>query len=76
VLEVPHAGDKVMDRPLRKGFDLQELLDEVARHYVVRAMHQVGHRKKQAAEVLGFANYQTLGNWMQRLGLSEEKQTD
>lgn len=76
VLEVPHAGDTVMDRPLRKGFDLQALLDEVARHYVVRAMHQVGHRKKQAAEVLGFANYQTLGNWMQRLGLSEEKQTD
>lgn len=76
VLEVPHAGDATMDRPLRKGFDLQALLDDVARHYMVRALQRTGQRKKQAAELLGFANYQTFGNWMQRLGLSEEKQTD
>jgi DNA-binding NtrC family response regulator len=57
---------------LGKGFDLQTLLDEVARHYLQRAMAQTGGRKKQAAELLGFSNYQTLGNWMTKLDVQND----
>ena len=32
-------------------------------------MKQSGDRKTVAAELLGFPNYQTFGNWMRRLGV-------
>lgn len=65
--DTPQGG--VLDQKLGKGFDLQTILDDVSRHYLTRAMAQAGNRKKRAAELLGMSNYQTLGNWLQRLGL-------
>jgi hypothetical protein len=44
----------------RKDFDLQGLLDEISREYVLRALKQTGDRKTAAAKLLGFANHQTL----------------
>jgi len=69
LLQIQRQGDSILGRPLTQGFDLKELLDEVARDYMARALKQSGDRKTVAAELLGFPNYQTFGNWMKRLGV-------
>ncbi|MDP4837218.1 MAG: sigma-54 dependent transcriptional regulator, partial [Burkholderiales bacterium] len=63
---LPVARSSVPNRPpvLSDGFDLQEQLDEVARSLINDALQQSGHRKSTAANLLGFANPQTLANWM------------
>lgn len=73
LLQIQRQGDSVMGRPLTQDFDLEKLLDEVSRDYVSRALKQTGDRKTSAAQLLGFANHQTLSNWMKRLGLETEE---
>jgi hypothetical protein len=42
------------------------LLNDVAHHYLSRAMVEAGGVKKKAAELVGLASYQTLSNWLTR----------
>lgn len=58
-----------------QGIDLQEYLDQIARELIVQAMMKSGQKKTGAAKLLGFDNYQTLGNWMKRLGVDQPKET-
>lgn len=60
----------VLNRSLEPGFDLQAVLDEVARHYFRRALERCGNKKKRAAELLGFTHYQTFGNRAEKLGVT------
>lgn len=60
--------DSILNRPIGDGFKISELLDEVALHYLDRALDEAGSSKLKAAELLGFKNYQTLSNWMKRYG--------
>lgn len=69
LLDIRKNNVGLLDRPLGKSFDLQELLDEISRHYIDRALQKSGNKKKRAAELLGFSNYQTLSNWAGRLGV-------
>ncbi len=69
LLPIEGKAEGILDRPLGNGFELQALLDEVSRHYIVRAMEATSGKKKLAAEMLGFSNYQTLTNWMSRYGI-------
>lgn len=57
---------------LSDGFELQERLDEMARSLINQALQQSGQRKSAAAKLLGFANHQTLANWMKRLGMNSD----
>lgn len=59
----------VLGRPLGAGFKLQELLEEVARHYLGRAMDEAGGSKTKAAELVGLPSYQTLSNWLSKYGV-------
>jgi DNA-binding NtrC family response regulator len=59
----------VLDRPLGDGFVLQEVLDEVARHYLARAMAEAGGNKTKAAALVGLPSYQTLTNWLKNYGV-------
>jgi len=61
--------EEVLDRPLDEGFDLNALLADVTRHYLERALTESNGVKKDAAALLGFANYQTLSNWMKKYGV-------
>ena len=61
--------DAVLGKPLGDGFSLAAVMDEVERHYLARALAESGHNKTRAAELLGLASYQTLGNRLVRLGL-------
>jgi DNA-binding NtrC family response regulator len=66
---LPAAGSvrqEVLGRPLGGGFNLSDLLDEVARHYLGRAMDEAKGNKTKAAELVGLPSYQTLSNWLAR----------
>jgi DNA-binding NtrC family response regulator len=68
VAEVPgKASVDVMEQPLGEGFSLTEFLEEVQRHYLIRAMKEAGGVKTRAAELLGYKNYQTLAAQLERL---------
>jgi DNA-binding NtrC family response regulator len=54
----------VLGRPLGSGFNLADLLKEVARHYLARAMDEAHGNKTKAAELVGLPSYQTLTNWL------------
>jgi DNA-binding NtrC family response regulator len=69
LLVTAKKDDPVMGRALGAGFDLRDLIGEVARHYLARALTVSGRRKKRAAELLGFSNYQTLDNWLSKYGI-------
>ena len=75
LLNMPGQDDGVLGRSLSQGFDLKHLLRDVTHHYVVRAMRQSKQKKTQAAALLGLPNYQTLTNWMNKLGISEDDLT-
>ena len=59
----------ILGRPLAEGFQVQDVLDEVARHYVQRALDDADGVKRRAASALGLGSATTLSNWMARLGL-------
>ena len=67
VLPAASAGaSEVLGRPLGGGFNLQELLAQVARHYLGRALDEAAGNKTKAAELVGLPSYQTLTNWLTR----------
>ncbi|MDD9981539.1 MAG: sigma-54 dependent transcriptional regulator [Gammaproteobacteria bacterium] len=71
LLPVPRDdGDRVLDRALGNGFSLPDLLANVARHYLARAMEEAAGNKSRAAELVGLASYQTLTNWLSKYGVS------
>jgi DNA-binding NtrC family response regulator len=53
-----------LGKPLGGGFNLPELLKEVARSYLQRAMDEAQGNKTKAAELVGLSSYQTLTNWL------------
>ncbi|WP_036281772.1 sigma-54-dependent Fis family transcriptional regulator [Methylocystis sp. ATCC 49242] len=67
------AADAVLGRPLEAGVDLPELLAEVARHYLSRAMSACNGNKSRAAELVGLASYQTLTNWLEKYDVTEPR---
>lgn len=66
---VAPKGESVLGRPLEQGVSLPDLLGEVARHYLERAMAQAHGNKTEAARLLGLGSYQTLTNWLQKYGV-------
>lgn len=65
LLPVPaHRRPEILGRPLGHGLDLSELIEEVARHYLERAMAEAHGQKTKAAELVGLPSYQTLTNWL------------
>lgn len=60
------SPDDILNRPLDDNFVLDEVLDEVRRHYFARAKTSTPSLR-QAAKALGFKHYQTLANRIQIL---------
>lgn len=59
----------VLNRALGDGFSLKASLAEVATHYLQRALGEAEGNKKKAANLVGFAHYQTLSNWLRKYGV-------
>ena len=51
----------------RRRLLLTDYLEEIQRHYLLRAMKEAGGVKTKAAELLGYKNYQTLAAQLERL---------
>ena len=52
------------------GLSLENVLADVARSYIERALEQTGNNKTQAAQLLSLGSHQTLTNWMTRYGIT------
>ncbi len=61
-----HRPDDILHRPLGHELDLPELLQQVAQHYLKRAMEEAEGNKTEAAKLVGLPSYQTLTNWLSR----------
>jgi DNA-binding NtrC family response regulator len=57
----------ILEQPLGDGFDLEEHLNSVRKHYLRRAMEESRGVKTHAARLLGMKNYQTLDAQLKRL---------
>lgn len=69
---LPHpsaSNDALLGRPLGDGLDIQELIADLARHYLERALTETDGNKTRAAELVGLPSYQTFTNWMKRYGV-------
>lgn len=65
LLSAPRAASAdVLGRPLGEGFKLADVLRDVARHYLSRAMEEADGNLTKASSLVGLANYQTLKNWL------------
>ncbi len=60
---------EILNRSLGDGFRLQETISLVEHHYLKRALDQAHGSKTEAANLVGFKNYQTFTNWLKRHGL-------
>jgi transcriptional regulator with PAS, ATPase and Fis domain len=60
---------QILNRTIDEGFDLEEVLNQVSHHYIDRAKKQTGGNLSKAAKSLGFKNYQTLSNRIEKLGI-------
>jgi transcriptional regulator with PAS, ATPase and Fis domain len=63
------STETILYRNVEDGLDLQELIAEVAEHYLNRVLKLTAHNKTKAAELLKFANYQTLNNWIKKYNI-------
>ncbi len=57
---------EIIGRPLGNGFSLKELLGEIVRDYLKRAIEQAQGNKTKAAKLLGLPNYQTFDYWVKK----------
>jgi transcriptional regulator with PAS, ATPase and Fis domain len=69
VRQRPDKQVNLLEKPLGNGFELRQLLADVARHYLERALGETHGNKTQAAKLVGFASYQTLTNWARKHGV-------
>jgi DNA-binding NtrC family response regulator len=65
-LTVAPEHETVLGRSLEQGVSLPDILADVARHYLERAMAQTHGNKSESARLLGLGSYQTLSNWLQK----------
>jgi DNA-binding NtrC family response regulator len=65
--------ENVLDRPL-VNFQLNDVLSEVARHYLSRALEASNGNKVEAAKLVGLPSYQTFTNWLARYGINNSKE--
>lgn len=68
VLSLTYSGvnDSIFRAELGEGFSLPDLIADVSRQYLERAMEQTHGNKTEAAKLLGLGSYQTLTNWLHK----------
>ena len=63
----------VLEQPLGDGFDLEEHINSLRKHYLRRAMDEAKGNKTRAARLLGMKHYQTLDAQLERLEVDWEE---
>lgn len=71
LLKRPAKSGDILGRNLDNTFDIHELIQDLKRHYIKKALSETGGNRTKSAEKLGLNNYQTLNKWMEDVGLKE-----
>jgi len=58
--------DHILSRPVETGLNLKEIIAEVSKHYLEKAIRETRGNKTKAAQLLGFSHYQTFDKWLQK----------
>jgi DNA-binding NtrC family response regulator len=70
IVEVPaKAVVDLKELPLGDGFSVDKLLDEIHRHYLLRALEEGGGMLNRMSKLLGVDNYQTQAARLKRYGI-------
>lgn len=59
----------LLDRPLGPDLKINKLMDELAKHYLERALDKAGGNKTKASKLIGLENHQNFTNWMKKHGV-------
>ena len=70
MINTPSPVEGVLNRNIDQGIDINEIIGDVCRHYIDRALQETNGSKTKAAELLNLKNYQTLNNWMEKYGIN------
>jgi transcriptional regulator with PAS, ATPase and Fis domain len=65
--------NQILNQPLGGDLKLPALIEEVARHYLERALIAANGNKTEAAKLVGLPSYQTLTNWLNRFSVPSGK---
>ena len=60
------SDESILNKRLGDGFDINDVLKDVRKHYVYRALEHANNKKNKAAELLGLPNRQTLTHWLEK----------
>lgn len=63
----------LLDLPLGDGFDLGEHLETIQKHYLARGISEANGKKKAAAELLGYDNWQTMDKQLLKFGIEHQE---
>lgn len=69
LFQLPRGQHNPTSLDVSQGIDLQEIISEVAGHYLRQALKLTGNNKTRAAGLLGLKSQQTLSNWMDKYGI-------
>lgn len=70
IFRMPEKDRSILDLDVSQGIDIQEVMGDVARVYVRKALDLTNNNKTHTAKLLGLKNYQTLNNWMEKYQIS------
>lgn len=65
----PAKPGDILGLELDNTFDIHELIKELKRHYIEKALSETSGQKTNAAKKLGLKSYQVLNGWMNDLGI-------
>jgi len=71
--DAPHRSKEVHEHQLGEGFSLDDLLEEIQRVYLQRAMEESDGKITGASKLLGYPNYQRLDQQLIKFGLTNLK---
>ena len=69
ILNSKSDSEQILKRNLGNGFSIQELLTQITRLYLKRALIEAKGNKTEAAKLVGLPSYQTLTNWIKKYGV-------
>lgn len=69
MLILPAKDKQLLVDTITQPIDINELMDDIARHYIPLALKQTGGNKTQAAKLLGLKSQQVLTNKMEKVGI-------
>lgn len=72
-LKRPEKTGDMLGREFDATFDIHELIKDLKRHYIKKALSETRDNKTKSAEKLKLNNYQTFNKWMEDVGLKNSE---